>query len=171
MEIKKNLLLRPLLTNLPTIILFFTVLNEVDLNHLNLDFFSINFVHILIFYWSLKNPKYLPYGYIFLAGLVNDVITGIPIGISSLCYLLMCVITAYIRNITLRPIFFNDWMFFLLSLFLVNSIQMLILDLFFLIEINYFKYSINIVFTFLLYPLFVYMFDIFQKRLSNYFYD
>ena len=82
--------------------------------------FSFNFVYILIFYWTLKNPCYLSYGSIFIAGLVNDVVTGLPIGISSLCYLLICAVTAYLRNITLTPNFMNDWLSLLLYYIIIN---------------------------------------------------
>ncbi len=37
----------------------------------------------------LRNADYLGYFSIFLAGIINDVVIGIPIGISSFCYLLI----------------------------------------------------------------------------------
>ena len=49
---------------------------------------------------------------VFLAGIVNDVVVGIPIGFSSFCYLLICAVTAYLRNITITPNFINDWISF-----------------------------------------------------------
>ena len=97
----------------PVIILFISVLNKIDFNYLGLKFFSFNFVYILIFYWTLKDPKSLRYGAVFLAGLINDVVLNIPIGLSSFNYLLICGVTAYLRNITLRPNAMNDWAFFL----------------------------------------------------------
>ena len=81
--------------------LFFSVFNEFDFNYLKLDYFAFNFVHLLIFFWTLRNPDQLGYLAIFFAGIVNDVVIGIPIGISSFCYLILCSVTAYIRNITL----------------------------------------------------------------------
>ena len=67
---------------LPLIILFFSVFNEFDFNYLKLEYFSFNFIFILIFFWTLRNPDYLGYFSIFLAGIVNDVVIGIPIGIT-----------------------------------------------------------------------------------------
>ena len=107
------------LSYFPITILFLSVFNEFDFNYLNIEYFSFNFVHILIFYWTLRNPDRLGYISIFLAGLINDIIIGIPIGISSFCYLMICSVTAYIRNITLTPHFINDWLSFL---FIVGSI-------------------------------------------------
>jgi len=150
---------------LPIIFLFFSVLNEFDLNYLKIDNFSFNFVFILIFYWTLRSPDHLGYFSIFLAGIINDVVIGTPIGISSFCYLLICVVTSYIRQITLSPKFINDWFSFLVAIFLVNSIQVLILDLIFLVEINYMRYLINSGFTFIFYPLFYFLFNSFNDKI------
>ena len=155
----------------PILILFLSVFNEFDFNFLKIEYFSFNFVHILIFFWTLKNPNHLGYVSIFLAGIINDVIVGIPIGISSLCYLLICLATAYLRNITLSPNFINDWLTFLFIILLINSIQVLILDLVFLIDINYMRYLINTGFTFLFYPLFFFIFSFINKKIVNIFND
>jgi rod shape-determining protein MreD len=149
----------------PIVILFISVFNEFDFNFLKIEFFSFNFVHILIFFWTLKNPNHLGYVSIFLAGIINDVIVGIPLGISSLCYLLICLVTAYLRNITLSPNFINDWLTFLFTILLINSIQIIILNLIFLIEINYMSYLVNSGFTFLFYPLFFVIFNYVNKKI------
>ena len=149
----------------PIIILFLSVFNEFDFNFLEIQYFSFNFVHILIFFWTLKNPNHFGYISIFIAGIINDVIIGMPIGVSSFCYLLICVATAYIRNITLSPNFINDWLSFLFTILLINSIQIIILDLIFLIEINYTRYLINTGFTFLFYPLFFLIFNYINKKI------
>ena len=150
----------------PILILFLSVFNEFDFNFLQIQYFSFNFVHILIFFWTLKNPNHLGYISIFVAGIINDVIIGIPVGISSLCYLLICSVTAYIRNITLSPNFINDWLSFLFTILLINSIQVIILDLIFLIELNYMSYLINTGFTFIFYPLFFFIFNIINKKIT-----
>ena len=149
----------------PIVILFLSVFNEFDFNFLKIEYFSFNFVHILIFFWTLKNPNHLGYVSIFLAGIINDVIVGIPVGVSSLCYLLICLVTAYLRNITLSPNFINDWLTFLFTILLINSIQIIILNLIFLIEINYISYLVNSGFTFLFYPLFFVIFNYVNKKI------
>lgn len=162
---KKNNYFYKIYTWLPIIILYLSVLNEYDLNYLNIEYFSFNFVFILIFYWTLKNPLYLSYFIIFLAGLVNDIVIGLPLGLSSFCYLLICIITAYLRNITLSPNFINDWISLLFTLLLVNSIEVIFLDLIFSIYVNYTKYFVNIGFTFLFYPIFMVIFNKLEKRI------
>ena len=150
----------------PIGMLFLSVFNDFDFNYLKIEYFAFNFAHILIFFWTLKNPDHLGYTSIFVAGIVNDVIIGIPIGISSFCYLLICATTAYIRNITLSPNFINDWLSFLLTILLINSIQVTILDLIFLIEVDYLKYLINTGFTFLFYPIFFFFFNFINLKIS-----
>ena len=164
-SLNKNDLIKSLLFYLPIFFLFVSVLNEIDLNYLEIEFFSFNFVHILIFYWTLKNPRYLSYGSIFLAGIVNDVVVGLPMGVSSFCYLLICAVTAYLRNITITPNFINDWISLLFTILLINSIQVISLDLIFSIEVNYMRYSINSGFTFVFYPLFLFLFNILEKKI------
>ena len=158
-SLNKSPFLKIFLSYVPFIMLFFSVFNEFDFNYLKIENFSFNFVYILIFYWTLRNPDSLGYFSIFLAGIINDVVIGVPIGISSLCYLILCAVTAYIRNITLSPNFVKDWFSFLFTMILINSIQVIILDLIFLIKINYMNYLVNTGFTFLFYPIFFVVFN------------
>ena len=158
-SLNESTFFRALLSYLPLIILFASVFNEFDFNYLKVENFSFNFVYILIFYWTLRNPDSLGYFSVFLAGIINDVVIGTPIGISSLCYLILCAVTAYIRNITLSPNFIKDWFSFLFTMILINSIQVIILDLIFLLQINYISYVVNIGFTFLFYPIFFVIFN------------
>ena len=165
-SLNKNTFIKSLLLYLPVFLLFLSVLNEIDFNYIKIEYFSFNFVHILIFYWTLKNPRYLSYGSIFLAGIVNDVVVGIPIGFSSFCYLLICIVTAYLRNITITPNFINDWISLLFTILLVNSIQVISLDFIFVIEVNYMRYLINSGFTFIFYPIFLFLFNILEKKIK-----
>ena len=160
-EFKKRNIINNLLRLAPLIILFIAVLNEIDLNYIKV--FSLNFPFILIFYWSLKKSESLGYGYIFVAGLINDVVTGFPIGISSFNYLLICGFAAYLRTITIRPSLIKDWFFFLFTILVVNSLSYSILNLFFAIDLNYNNLFINIFFTFIFYIIFANIFMIYQK--------
>ena len=166
-SLNKSSFLRIFLSYMPLVMLFFSVFNELDFNYLKLDYFSFNFVYLLIFFWTLRNPNHLGYLPIFFAGIINDVVVGIPIGISSFCYLLLCSVTAYIRNITLSPNFINDWISLLFTILLINSIQVIILDLIFLIEIDYTSYLINSGFTFIFYPIFFIIFNFLNMQISK----
>ena len=166
-SLNKSPFLQIFFSYLPLIILFFSVFNEFDFNYLKLDYFSFNFVYLLIFFWTLRNPDHLGYLAIFFAGIINDVVIGIPLGISSFCYLLICSVTAYIRNITLSPNFIKDWISLLFTILLINSIQVIILDLIFLIQVDYTNYLINSGFTFLFYPIFFVIFNFLNIRIVS----
>ena len=166
-SLNKSTFFTVFLSYFPLIILFISVFNEFDFNYLKIQNFSFNFVYILIFYWTLRNPDRLGYFSIFLAGVINDVVLGIPIGISSLCYLILCAVTAYIRNITLSPNFVKDWFSFLFTMILINSIQVIILDLIFFLDINYMNYVVNTGFSFLFYPIFFVIFNILSQTISQ----
>ena len=160
-KLKKNRIINNLLKLAPLLLLYISVLNEFDLNYLgNVSF---NFPFILIFYWSLKKAESLGYGFIFIAGLINDVVIGLPLGTSSLSYLLICGFAAYLRNITLRPSLVKDWFFFLFTILVINSLNYSYLNLFFAIDLNYVTLFFNIVFTFLFYLVFAYIFQIYQR--------
>jgi rod shape-determining protein MreD len=164
-SIQKKSLLAKSYKIFPIIFLFISVLNELDFNNLGLKYFSFNFSYILIFYYSLKRSENFTYGLIFVAGLFNDVVIGIPMGVSSLVYLLLCGAAAYLRNITLRPNLMKDWFFFLITILTVNSIAFLILTFIFDYEIDIFSQIVNILFTFLFYLIFSFLFNFFERTL------
>ncbi len=136
---------------LPMIVLYISVLNEFDLNYLNIDYFSFNFPFILIFYFALKEYNKFDYFLVFLAGIINDTVVGMPLGVSSLSYILVCIFASYLRNITIRPHLIKDWFYFLFVISLINSINYSLLFLFFSYDLNITFYVINNFFTFLFY--------------------
>ena len=152
---------------LPIIVLFISVLNEFDLNYLKLKYFSFNFPFILIFFFTLKDFKNFDYLLVFLAGLINDTVVGLPLGISSLSYILICTATSYLRNITIRPNPIKDWFYFLFIISLINSINYSILTLFFSYNLLLISYLVNIFFTFVLYIIFTYLFKYYLKGLND----
>ena len=152
---------------LPVLVLFISVLNEFDLNYLNLNYFSFNFPFILIFFFTLKEFKHFDYLYVFIAGLINDSVVGLPLGISSLSYMLICIATSYFRNITIRPNPVKDWFYFLFIISLVNSINYIILTLFFTYDLILWSYIINTFFTFLFYLVFISIFKIYLKGIND----
>ena len=152
---------------LTIIVLFISVLNEFDLNYLKLKYFSFNFPFILIFFFTLKDFKNFDYLLVFLAGLVNDTVVGLPLGISSLSYILICIATSYLRNITIRPNPIKDWFYFLFIISLINSMNYSILSLFFSYDLLLLSYLVNIFFTFVLYIIFTYLFKYYLKGLND----
>ena len=166
-DLNNNLLIKNLSSWGPMIILFISVLNEFDFNYLNLKYFSFNFPFILIFFFTLKESKHFDYLLVFLAGLINDTVVGLPLGISSLSYILICISTSYFRNITIRPDPIKDWFYFLFIISLINSINYSILTLFFSFNLILMNYLVNTFFTFLFYIIFVSIFKYYLKGLND----
>jgi len=154
-------------TWLPIIVLYISVLNEFDLNYLNIDYFSFNFPFILIFYFALKEYNKFDYLLVFLSGLINDTVVGLPLGMSSLSYILVCTFASYLRNITIRPHLIKDWFYFLFVISLINSINYSVLFLFFSYDLNITYYIINNFFTFLLYIPSLYVFNYYLEALND----
>ena len=152
---------------LPLLILYISVLNEFDFNYLNLDYFSFNFPFILIFFFTLKEFKNFDYFLVFIAGLFNYTVIGLPLGVSSLSYILICIATSYFRNITIRPNTTKDWFYFLFVISLINSINYSILTLFFSFNLVLMSYLVNTFFTFLFYIVFVSIFNYYLKGLND----
>ncbi len=163
---KKNLLYK-VYTWLPILALFISVFNEFDLNYLNIDYFSFNFPYILIFYFALKAYQKFDYFLVFLAGLFNDAVVGLPLGISSLSYILICIFATYLRNITISPNLIKDWFYFLFIISLINSINFSVLFLFFSYELDITLFIVNNFFTFLFYIIFSIFFKRYLKSLDD----
>ena len=147
--------------------LFISVFNEFDLNYLNIDYFSFNFPFILIFYFALKEYQRFDYFLVFLAGLVNDTVVGLPLGLSSLSYILICIFASYLRNITISPNLIKDWFYFLFIISLINSINYSVLFLFFSYELDITLFIVNNFFTFVFYIIFSVFFKRYLKSLDD----
>ena len=163
---KKNLLYK-IYTWLPILALFISVFNEFDFNYLKLDYFSFNFPFILIFYFALKAYQRFDYFLVFLAGLFNDTVVGLPLGISSMSYILICIFATYLRNITISPNLIKDWFYFLFIISLINSINFSVLFLFFSYELDITLFIVNNFFTFLFYIIFSIFFKRYLKSLDD----
>ena len=149
---RKNFINR-LIGSIPLLILLFLAFSETDLNFEKLSFLSFNLIYIIIFFWVLKNPDILGYGFIFIAGIINDVVIGLPIGVSSFSYLILAGFAAYVRHLTVQPSLIYDWILFVPSIAVTNSIYFYILRIFFDIKISYITLALNTGITILFYPL------------------
>ena len=152
---------------IPLLLLFFISLNGNSV--IDFKFFSINVHYILIYYWVLKRPQALGYGFIFLSGIITDVIIGLPIGISALTLLVVASVAAYVRVVTVRISLFNDWLSFIPALLIANFAYFIALYLS-NYSIDYLYFFKNSIFTFIFYPFLWLIFGIlinFIKSESN----
>ena len=135
---------------LPVLLLFFISLSGNSI--VDLNFFSINVHYILVYYWVLRKPQILGYGYIFLSGIISDVIFGFPLGINALSLLIIASVAAYIRVVTVRVTLVNDWISFIPALLFANFIYFFSLY-FSNYSIDYLYLFKNSIFTFVFYPI------------------
>ena len=163
---KKNWLYK-VYTWLPVLVLYISVLNEFDFNYIDLQYFSFNFPFLLIFYFTLKEYSRFDFLLVFISGLVNDRVVGLPLGISSFSYILVCIFAAYLRNITIRPNLIKDWFYFLFIISLINSLNYSVLFFFFSFELDIMFYVVNNFFTFLLYMPIISFFDKYLQAIND----
>ena len=134
---------------LPILLLFFISLSGNSV--IDLRYFSINVHYILVYYWVLRQPRALGYGFIFLSGIISDVVFGFPLGVNALSLLIIAAVAAYVRVVTVRVTLVNDWISFIPALLITNFVYFL--SLYFSdYSIDYLFLFKNSVFTFIFYP-------------------
>ena len=134
---------------LPLFLLFFISLNGNST--IDLKYFSINVHYILVYYWVLRKPQMLGYGFIFLSGIINDIVFGLPLGVNALSLLIIAAVAAYARVVTVRITLINDWISFIPALLIANFIYFLSLY-FSNYSVDYLLLFKDSVFTFIFYP-------------------
>ena len=142
---------------IPILLLFIISLNGNSV--IDFRFFSVNIHYILIYFWVLRRPQLMGIGYIFLSGIITDVVLGLPIGTSSLTLLVIAGVAAYVRVVTVRVSLVNDWLSFIPALLIANFVYFLVLY-FSNYPIDYLYLFNNSIFTLLFYPVLWMLFSI-----------
>ena len=145
----KNFKLR-LLEFLPLLLLFFISLNGNSI--IDFNFFSINAHYILVYFWVLRQPRSLGYGFIFLSGIITDVVFGLPLGVTALSLLVVSSVAAYVRAVTVNISLINDWISFIPAILLANFFYFIALY-FSNYSVEYLYLFVNSIFTFIFYPI------------------
>ena len=147
----------------PLILLYYLSISDVDTNLENfLEIFSINLQIIIIYFWMIKKPSLMGTGHIFVTGLINDVVMGFPLGISSLSYLVVCFVGNYVRNKSVNTTLASDWFTFLIALLFSNLLFFSLINNFSDLVIPFSKIGYNTFFTLFLFPIFWFLFNIYQ---------
>jgi rod shape-determining protein MreD len=149
----------------PLLLLYYLSISEVDTNLEQVfEIFTFNLPIIIIYFWILKRPSVLGTGHIFVAGLINDVVMGYPLGISSLSYLVACFFSNYVRNKSVNTTIASDWFTFFIALVFANLLFFLLINNFSDLTISYSKISYNTFFTLFLFPIFWLLFSLYQSN-------
>ena len=147
----------------PLLLLYYLCISEVDTNLEKVfEIFTLNFQIILIYFWVLKRPEIMANGHIFLAGLINDVVMGFPLGISSLSYLIIIFVGTYVRNKSVNTTIASDWFTFFIAMIFSNLLFFSLLNNFSDLQYSYSKIGYNMFFTLFMFPIFWFLFNIYQ---------
>ena len=148
----------------PLFILFYISLTGSSV--IDFKFLSINVHYILIYYWILRYPKALGYVFIFLSGIITDVVFGLPIGATSLSLLIIAAVATYVRVVTVKISLINDWISFIPALLLANLIYFFTLH-FSNFNVDYLFLFKNSIFTFIFYPILWILFSVILNFLED----
>ncbi len=147
----------------PLLLLYYFCISEIDSNlEKTFGIFTFNFQIILIFFWVIKKPEIIGNGHVFFAGLINDVVMGFPLGISSLSYLIIIFVGSYVRNKSVNTTIASDWFTFLIAMIFSNLLFFLLLNNFSEISISYTKIGYNMFFTLFMFPIFWLLFNLYN---------
>ena len=149
----------------PLILLYYLSISEIDTNLEKVfEIFTFNLPIIIIYFWILKRPSVMGTGHIFVVGLINDVVMGFPLGISSLSYLIVCFFANYVRNKSVNTTIASDWFTFFIALIFANLLFFSLLNNFSDMIISYSKIGYNSFFTLFLFPIFWLIFSLYQAN-------
>ena len=122
---------------LPLILLIYICISEFHTQYYYWKIFSFNLQFIIIYYWILRDPSILGYGFVFLCGLINDVVLSLPLCTSAISYLFVSLVAAYVRNATVRSTLITDWFTFVVAILIGNFITYFLLKKFTILKIEY----------------------------------
>ncbi len=147
----------------PLLLLYYLCISEIDTNLEKVfEIFTLNFQIILIYFWVLKRPEIMANGHIFVAGLINDVVMGFPLGISSLSYLIMIFFGTYVRNKSVNTTIASDWFTFFMAMIFSNILFFTLINNFSELSFSFAKIGYNMFFTLFTFPIFWLLFNIYQ---------
>ena len=152
----------------PLILLYYLSISEIDSHFENyFEILSFNIQLIIIYFWVSKRPEILGSGHIFFAGLINDVVMGFPLGLSSLTYLVVSFVATYVKNMTVNTRISTDWFTFFIAIFFSNVILFILLTNFSEIRVSVTEISYNTFFTLLFFPFFWFLFTYYNSIITT----
>ena len=152
----------------PIILLYYLSISEIDSHFENyFEILSFNIQLIIIYFWSLKRPEVLGNGHIFFAGFLNDVVVGLPLGLSSMTYLITSLVATYVKNMTVNTRITTDWFTFFIAITFSNLLLLILLTNFSEITISFIDMSYNTFFTLIFFPFFWFLFVYYNSIIAS----
>jgi len=160
-------MIRKLINLGPLILLYYLSISEIDSHFENyFEILSFNIQLIIVYFWVSKRPEALGGGHIFFAGIINDVVTGFPLGLSSLSYLTVSLVATYVKNMTVNTRITTDWFTFFIAIFFSNLIFFILLSNFSGITVSVTEISYNTFFTLIFFPFFWFIFTYYNSIIT-----
>ena len=155
---------RKLINYGPLFFLYYLSISEIDTHFENyFEILSFNIQLIIIYFWALKRPEILGNGHVFFAGIINDVVMGVPLGLSSLSYLVISLVATYVKNMTVNTSITTDWFTFFVAIFFANLAFLILITNFSEISVSFTEISYNTFFTLIFFPFFWFLFNIYNS--------
>jgi len=107
---------------------------------------------IAIYFWAIYRPDKLPYAATFFAGILQDILSGGPLGMTALVMLLLHGIVSTQRNFLQGKPFYVVWWGFSLLVPLVTLIGWGVASLYFGLVVPIVPLVMHVILTLLLYP-------------------
>jgi len=152
----------------PVVLLYYLCISEIDTQFENyFEILSFNIQLIIIYFWTLKRPEILGNGNIFFAGLINDVVMGTPLGLSSITYLMISFVATYVKNMTVNTRITTDWFTFFIGILFSNFIFLILTLKFSSVTVTFVELSYNTFFTLIFFPFFWFVFNLYDSILTS----
>ena len=151
----------------PLILLYYLSISEIDSQFESyFEILSFNIQLIIIYFWSLKKPEIFGNGHVFFAGLLNDVVMGIPLGLSSISYLIISLTATYVKNMTVNTSITTDWFTFFIAIFFSNLSFFILISNFTDMSLSATELSYNTFFTLIFFPFFWFLFTYYNNFIT-----
>ena len=92
---------------------------------------------------------------------------GIPLGLSSLSYLIVALTSTYIKNMTVNTSITSDWFTFFIAIIFSNIIFLILASNFSNITVQLIDLSYNTFFTVIFFPFFWFIFNLYNSILTT----
>jgi len=120
---------------------------------------------IAVYYWSIYRPEFMPAVAVFWLGVLQDAMSGVPLGLSSLVLLGVHGICQSQRRLFLRSTFLVGWWGFLIVAAAASLAVWAISSVYFVKVLDSRPASIQFFLTLMLYPPLALFFGRFERRL------
>ncbi len=118
---------------------------------------------IVVYFWSIFRPELLPLAAVFLIGFFQDVLTGAPLGLSSLVLLAVHGVVVNQRRVFIGKLFWVAWMGFALVAVGAAVGGWIIASIYNGVFMAAGALSIQLLLTVSFYPVFSWIFSLIQK--------